>query len=160
MNQNMNKKTFVKQMAGLGHADRGVVISELISTSSGRMFDNMIPGAFRKEIAKIISKFLHKGKLSPKDAWKLWVFTMKPADDLKNWRVTGDQCYRIKPTGTVWAYQRSKPNCKATPARRQTIRDVNGNAVPRRWLDRFCPQVKTQADWDQRSCFKTNKHQL
>jgi hypothetical protein len=155
MNENMCKKEFVKHMSGLSLSDRGVIIRELITHGSSRMFENTIPAVFRKEIAQVTSKFLHKGKLSPKDVWKMWVFVMKPIEDLKNWRVTGDQCYRVKPTGTPWAFQRSQHRRQASKPRRETIRDVNGNAVPRRWIDRFCPHVKTQADWDERSIYRT-----
>jgi hypothetical protein len=150
----MNKKQFVSHMCKISHLERGLIITELISASSERMFEQSIPGSFRKEISRVISKFLQKGRLSPRDIWKLWVFTMKPVVDLKNWRVTGDQCYRVKPTGTAWAYQRSQPVRQARPRRRETIRDVNGDAVPRRWLDRFCPHIKTQEDWDEHSIYR------
>jgi hypothetical protein len=156
MNINMNKKEFVSHMTRFSLFDRGLIIQELIATSSGRMFELSIPGAFRKEISRLVSKFLHKGRLSPRDVWKLWVFAMKPIDDLKNWRITGDQCYKIKPKGTPWAFQRSQPVRHNKPKRRETIRDVNGDAVPRRWIDRFCPHVKTQQDWDQRSIYRQN----
>lgn len=153
--ENMNKKQFISCMNGCSLVDRGLIIQAMIPLSSERMFALSIPGSFRKEISKLVSKFLQKGKLSPKDIWKLWVFVMKPVDDLKNWRVTGDQCYRVKPKGTPWTFQKSKPVKPAKPKRRATIRDVNGDAVPRRWLDRFCPNVRTQQDWDERSIYNT-----
>lgn len=160
MNENINKKDFVKIMDQMSRNDRLQVAHELCLASEPRLRSNLIPGAMLSEIAHVRTRVLVKRKASTWSLWKLWVFVMKPEGDLKNWRMTTTQCYRLNPKRAANNYyhqQYQRPRTEQTRTRRETIRDCNGDAVPRRWLDRFAPHIKTQADWDERSVYRNAK---
>ena len=124
--------------------------------SDSRLSSPLIPGALISEIIKVRTRILVNKKVSTWSLWKLWVFVMKPEGDLKNWRMSATQCYRLKPqrlsvTGNEY---RTRPRTSQRRRRRPRVYDCNGNVVPRRWLDRFAPHIKTQADWDRNSVIK------
>lgn len=152
MDEQISKKDFCKAMDQLSRPDRLKVANELCVSSESRLKSRLIPSALISEIVKVRTRILVKKKASTWSLWKLWVFVMKPEGDLKNWRMTTNQCYRLNPKTTQFPYTR--PRTTQTRTRRETIRDCNGDAVPRRWLDKFAPHIKTQADWDAGSVYK------
>ena len=147
MDLNIDKKQFCKSIDSLSRVDRLSVALALCEASHTRITNQLIPGALRREIAQVRSRIQLKKRASTWNMWKLWVFVMKPIGDLHNWRMTAKQCYRLQPSSSAGAV--SRPRIDQKRSRRATIRDCNGHAVPRRWLDRFAPHVRTQADWDQ-----------
>lgn len=160
MDENISKDKFCKIMDQLSRIDRLKIAHELCVASEPRLRSNLVPGAMLNEIAHVRTRILVKKKASTWSLWKLWVFVMKPEGDLKNWRMTTTQCYRLKPqrAATNYYHQQSlRPRTNQSRTRRETIRDCNGDAVPRRWLDRFAPHIRSQADWDERSIYKGQK---
>lgn len=156
MDVNVNKKNFFKSMDQLNRQDRLLVARELCVASEPRLLSRLIPGALISEIVKVRTRILVKRKVSTWSLWKLWVFAMKPEGDLKNWRMTTTQCYRLQPrqlsvTGNEF---RTRPRTSQRRSMRPRIYDCNGHVVPRRWLDRFASHIKTQADWDRNSVIK------
>lgn len=158
MDENVNKKTFCQAMDQLSRQERLIIARELCVASESRLMSRLIPGAMISEIVLTRTRVLVKKKASTWTLWKLWVFVMKPEGDLKNWRMTTTQCYRLKPQTVQFKWERSKTI--RTRQRRSTIHDCNGNAVPRRWLDKFAPHIRTQEDWDRGSIYRGNKSQL
>jgi len=155
MNENVNKKQFVKQIDRVTRPERVIIANELYEVIKPRLVDERIPGYMRSHIAQVWNQVRTKQRISSANMWQLWVMAMKPVGDLKNWRMTGKQCYRLQPKTTQFPYTR--PRTTQTRTRRETIRDCNGDAVPRRWLDKFAPHVKTQADWDANSIYRSSK---
>ena len=155
MDENFNKKSFFKTMSQLNRQERLTIARELCVAGECRLESKLIPGAMISEIVATRTRVLVRKKVSNWCLWKLWVFAMKPEGDLKNWRMTTTQCYRLEPRTVQFSYVRSRSDQSRN--RRSSIRDVNGNAVPRRWLDRFAPHIKTQADWDAGSIYR--RHQ-
>jgi len=160
MNKDISKKEFCKAMDVAPRAERMKVANELCVASESRLKSRKIPGAILNEITHVRSRILMKKKASTWNLWKLWVFVIKPEDDLKNWRMTAKQCYRLDPNKPAYMkytqhdLMKARPRTNQKRERRPTIRDCNGDAVPRRWLDRFAPHIKTQADWDAGSIYK------
>jgi len=157
MNQDISKKDFCQAMDQLSRPDRLTIARELCVASEPRLSSRLIPGAMISEIVKVRTRILVKKKASTWTLWKLWVFVMKPEGDLRNWRMTTTQCYRLNPHRANSNYRRQqdlRPRTDQSRTRRPTIRDCNGNAVPRRWLDRFAPHIRTQADWDANSIYR------
>jgi hypothetical protein len=155
MDASINKKEFCQLMDQLSKSDRLTVARELCVASESRLESKLIPGAMISEIVATRTRVLVKRKVSTWTLWKLWVFVMKPEGDLKNWRMTTNQCYRLQPQTVQFKWARSRTS--QTRQRRSSIHDCNGNAVPRRWLDKFAPHIKTQADWDAGSIYR--RHQ-
>lgn len=154
MDEKINKKTFFKTMSQLNRQERLTIARELCVASEPRLPSQLIPGAMISEIVNTRTRVLVRQKVSNWSLWKLWVFVMKPEGDLKNWRMTTTQCHRITPRTIQFPY--SRPRGSQSRTRRSTIRDCNGNAIPRRWLDRFAPHIKTQQDWDRGSIYRGN----
>jgi hypothetical protein len=152
MDTNISKDDFCRTMNSLSRNERLDIANALCVACVPRLGSQLIPGALQSEIIHVRSRVIRKKKCNTLNLWKLWVFAMKPHGDLKNWRMTGTQCYRTSPPGSGKRW--SRPLTNQTRTRRPTIRDVNGDVVPRRWLDRFAPHVKTQEDWDQNSIYK------
>lgn len=155
MNENVNKKQFVKQIDQVTRPERVVIASELYEVIKPRLLDERIPGYMRSHIAQVWNRVRTKQRISSANMWQLWVMAMKPVGDLKNWRMTDKQCYRLNPRHNQFPTER--PKTTQTRTRRETIRDCNGDAVPRRWIDRFAPHIKTQADWDQHSIYRNKQ---
>jgi|LakMenE18May11ns_1017448.scaffolds.fasta_scaffold9930086_5 hypothetical protein len=156
MDININKQNFDRLVDSLTRKERLLIATELCVASDSRLSSPLIPGALISEIVKVRTRILVKRKVSTWSLWKLWVFAMKPEGDLKNWRMTTNQCYRLRPrqrsvTGNLY---RTRPRTSQRRSMRPRIYDCNGNVVPRRWLDRFAPNIKTQADWDLNSVIK------
>ena len=142
-------------MDQLSKSDRLTIARELCVASESRLESKLIPGAILSEIAKSRTQVYVKQKASNWCLWKLWVFAMKPEGDLKNWVMTTTQCYRRRPNTSQFPYARPKSDIRQR--RRPTIRDCNGDAIPRRLLDKFWPHIRTQADWDAGSIYR--RHQ-
>lgn len=160
MNENTNKKDFCRSLDQMSRSERITIAQELCAASAGRLTSRLIPGAIISEIVKVRTRILVKKKASSWSLWKLWVFVIKPEGDLKNWRMTTTQCYRLNPhraNSNYYHQQYLRPRTDQSRTRRPTIRDCNGDAVPRRWLDRFAPHVRTQADWDANSIYRNTK---
>ena len=160
MDEKINKESFFKTMSQLNRQERLTIARELCVASEPRLQSQLIPGAMISEIVLTRTRVLVKQKVSNWCLWKLWVFVIKPEGDLKNWRMTTTQCYRLKPKKATSSfhqqYEYYRPASNQTRRRREIIRDVNGNAVPRRWLDKFAPHIKTQQDWDSGSIYRGN----
>jgi len=158
MDEKINKKSFFKTMSQLNRQERLTIATELCVASEPRLQSQLIPGAMISEIVLTRTRVLVKQKVSNWCLWKLWVFVMKPEGDLKNWRMTTTQCYRIQPRTATSSfhqqYEYYRPASNQSRRRRAIIRDCNGHAVPRRWLDRFAPHIRTQEDWDRGSIYR------
>lgn len=155
MDENISKEQFTKQISSLSRDQRVAIAIELYELIKPRLLDQRIPGSMRSHIAQVWSRVYLKQRISSCKLWQLWVMGMKPVGDLKNWRMTDTQCYRLKPRTTQFPYSRPRSNQKKK--RRKSIRDINGNAVPWRWIDRFAPHIKTQEDWDRHSIYRGRK---
>ena len=161
MDENINKKSFFKTIDQFNRQERLTIAMELCVASEPRLQSRLIPGAMISEIVLTRTRVLVKKKASTWTLWKLWVFVMKPEGDLKNWRMTTTQCYRLKPQRAAnnyyhQQYVNSRPRTTQSRERRPTVRDCNGDSVSRRWLDRFAPHIKTQQDWDSHSIYRGN----
>lgn len=152
MNEFNSKKQFVGYMSSITRSERITIATELYQVIQPRLMDERIPGSLRAHIAWVWNRIRVKQRASDAYLWKLWVMAMKPEGDLKNWRMPGNQCYRVQPSTEQFPY--SRPRTTVTRTRRPSIRDCNGNAVPRAWIDRFAPHIRTQADWDAGSIYK------
>lgn len=161
MNINSNsKKEFISHISRFTRQERSQVITELLLACAGPLDREVVPANLKQEITYVRSRFLKKNRLQNHDVWKLWVFAMKPSEDLRNWVMTRHQCYRLKPqtkrSNRHYDYH-ARPRTDQKRARRPSIRDCNGMAVPRRWLDRFAPHIKTQEDWDNSSIYRNSR---
>jgi len=154
MNEFNSKKQFVAHMSSITRSDRITIATELYQLVQPRLMDERIPGSLRSHIAWVWNRIRVKKRATDSALWQLWVMAMKPTGDLKNWRMPGNQCYRVKPSSVQFPY--SRPRTTNTRTRRATIRDCNGDSVSRRWLDRFAPHIRTQADWDSGSIYRGN----
>ena len=152
-----NKKEFVSYISSLSRAERSQVIQELLLAVATPLDSLIVPNNLKKEILFVRNRFQKKNRLQNHDLWKLWVFVMKSPGDLRNWVMTRHQCYRLKPktqrSDRHYNYH-TRPRTTQKRSRRPSIRDCNGNAVPRRWLDRFAPHIRTQEDWDASSIYR------
>ena len=97
MDININKQNFDRLVDSLTRKERLLIATELCVASDSRLSSPLIPGALISEIVKVRTRILVKRKVSTWSLWKLWVFAMKPEGDLKNWRMTTNQCYRLRP---------------------------------------------------------------
>ena len=152
-----SKKEFVSYISGLSRSQRSDVIQELLLAIATPLNNLIVPNDLKKEMLFVRNRFQKKNRLQNHDLWKLWVFAMKPAEDLRNWVMTRHQCYRLKPKrmrSDRHYNHTGRPRTDQKRTRRPSIRDCNGNAVPRRWLDRFAPHIKTQWDWDNNSIYR------
>lgn len=155
MNENISRQEFIKQVSQMTRGQRVEIANELYHLIFPRLRNELIPGEMRKHISDVWNHMRVSNRISNWNLWKLWVFGMKPTGDLKNWRMTGKQCYRLQPRITGNRHHvTGRPRTDQSRTRRPTIRDCNNDAVPRRWLDRFAPHIKTQADWDANSIYK------
>ena len=148
-NQMMSRKYFFRQVDSWTRPQRLEVALELIRFSWFRRGNPQIPGEMHREIAATRSRVLTRQRVSNWDLYKLWIYTQRDLADLVNWQMTTTQCWRRQPHRVQFPHRPLKRR-----QRRPTIRDVNGDVVPRAWLDRWCPDIRTQADWDRTSCYR------
>lgn len=144
----MSRKYFFRQVDAWTRPQRLEVALELIRFSWFRAGNLQIPGEIHREISVTRSRILSRQRVSNWDLYKLWIYTQRDPGDLINWSMRTTQCWRREPRTT----QIRPPSHRRR--RRSTIRDVNGDVVPRAWLDRWCPDIRTQADWDRTSCYR------
>lgn len=135
-------KTYMDQ---LSNSDRCNIVDELLPMCVRNLSNPTMNRSTFRHIHSAITTYSNRTRkrIPTSDLFKIWLCAMSDIKEINKWQFNGKNIYKpsVKDRGnTPSQWRRKKP-------RRETIRDCNGDAIPRKWLDRFAPSVKTQEDW-------------
>jgi len=143
-----NKKFILKQLKNTNQKQKNELVCVLLPTALTALHNNSL--SYNPEISKTIGKIklraIHGHRLSSKDVFKVLLVSDYPASEVNHWRMSGS---------SLWRDKTNRVPKQITHRRRPSIRGYHGDVIPRTWLDKHLPHVRSQRDYDRHMLEKT-----